>query len=50
MMPICKYLSYLTTDCAGVGFDPSVKSHVSGQHVTAGKTSLANITEVSLKN
>ena len=42
-------LSYLTTDRAGVRFDPSVKPHVPGQHVTAGETSLTNITKVSLK-
>ena len=42
-------ISYLTTDSAGVRFDPSVKPHVPGQHVTAGKTSLTNITKVSLK-
>lgn len=38
----------LTTDCAGVRFDPGVKPHVPGQHVTAGETSLTNITKVSL--
>ena len=42
-------ISYLTTDSAGVRFDPGVKPHVPGQHVTAGKTSLTNITKVSLK-
>ena len=42
-------LSYLTTDRAGVRFDPSVKPHVPGQHVTPGETSLTNITKVSLK-
>ena len=36
----------LSTDSAGVGFDSCVKSHVSRQHVTACKTSLAHITEV----
>ena len=47
---LANLLSYLTTDRAGVGFDPSVKPHVPGQHVTAGETSLTNITKVSLES
>ena len=40
---------YLSTDSAGVGFDASVQPHVSCQHVTPRKTSLANFTEIRLK-
>jgi len=39
---------HLPADCAGVGLDAGVESHVPGQHVTPGEASLTDITKIGL--
>ena len=40
---------HLAADCAGVGLDAGVESHVPGQHVTPGEASLTDITKIGLQ-